>query len=145
MRDILFGGTGGGSWLADVGLTLLRVTSGVLMAVLHGADKIRHPSRAVGLAESMDFPMPTFFGWMAAISEFFGGVLLALGLATRPAGFLLACTMFTAAFIRHAGEGWKARELALLYLFIAVLFMMTGSGRYGADALIQRKRSPSHE
>ena len=144
MRDIIFGGSGGGSWLADVGLALMRVTAGVAMAVLHGADKIRNPSRAVRLAEGMDLPAPEFFGWMAALSEFFGGILLALGLATRPSAFLLACTMFFAAFVHHAGDSLKTREPALLYLSISVLLLMTGSGRYGIDPML-RPRRKSHE
>jgi hypothetical protein len=53
--------------------------------------------------------------------------------------------MFTAAFIRHAGDPLKPREGALLYLFVAVLFMMTGSGRYGVDALIRGRRGASHD
>ena len=142
-RDILFGGTGGGSKLADVGLALLRVLAGVAMAVNHGAGKIQNPSKVVGMADSLGFPVPTFFGWMAAIAEFFGGILLALGLATRPAAFLIACTMFTAAFIGHAGDKFPQREPALLFLFIAVLFLLAGSGRYGVDALLRRRRSKS--
>lgn len=140
MRDIIFGGSGGGSWFADVGLAVLRVTAGVAMAVLHGADKIRNPARAIGLAEGMGLPAPAFFGWMAALSEFFGGILLTLGLATRPSAFLLGCTMFFAAFVHHAGDSLKTREPALLYLSICVLLLMTGSGRYGVDALLRRRR-----
>ena len=138
-RDILFGGTGGGSWLADLGLMLLRVFAGVAMAVYHGADKMKNPGKVIGDAEDMGFPVPFVFGWMAAFSEFFGGVLLALGLATRPAAFLIACTMATAAFIAHSGDRFTTREKALLYLFVSVLFMLIGSGRYGMDALLRRK------
>ena len=138
IRDILFGGTGGGSWLADVGLMLLRGFSGVAMAVLHGAAKVQNPGRTIDSAEDLGFPLPFVFGWFAVIAEFFGGILLALGLATRPAAFLLACTMATAAFVAHADDNFATREKALLYLFIAVLFMLIGSGRYGVDALLRR-------
>ena len=138
-RDILFGGTGGGSKLADVGLALLRVMAGVAMAVNHGAGKIQNPGRVIGNADDMGFPAPFFFGWMAIIAEFFGGILLALGLATRPAAFLVGCTMFTAAFVHHADDNFKTREPALLFLFIALLYVLTGAGRYGVDALLRRK------
>ena len=56
------------------------------------------------------------------------------------AAFLVGCTMFTAAFIRHASDNFKTREPALLFLAIAVLFVLTGSGRYGVDALLRRKK-----
>ena len=141
IREIFVGGPGGGSKLADVGLTLLRVLAGVAMAVNHGADKIRNPGKVIDNADDMGFPVPFFFGWMAIFAEFFGGILLALGLATRPSAFLLACTMATAAFIRHANDGFKTREPALLFLFIAVLFLLVGSGRYGVDALLRRRGS----
>ena len=139
IQELLFGGTGGGSKLADVGLVILRVVAGVAMAVNHGAGKIQNPSQIIGGAERLGFPVPTFFGWMAAIAEFFGGILLALGLATRPAAFLLACTMATAAFIAHKDDNFKTREPALLFLSIAVLFLLAGSGRYGVDALLRRR------
>ena len=139
-RDILFGGSGGGSKAVDIGLALLRVLAGVAMAVNHGASKIKDPSKIIDGADRLGFPAPTFFGWMAAISEFFGGILLALGLATRPAAFLVACTMFTAAFVAHASDNFARREPALLFLFIAVLYLIAGSGRYGVDALLRRRR-----
>ena len=144
-RDILFGGSGGGSKLADIGLALLRLVAGVAMAVNHGAGKIQKPGQIIEGADDMGFPVPFFFGWMAIIAEFFGGILLALGLATRPAAFLLACTMATAAFIRHANDNFKTREPALLFLFIAVLFLLAGSGRYGVDALLRRRGNRSRD
>ena len=139
IRDIVFGGAGGATKLADVGLALLRVLAGAAMAINHGAAKIQDPSQVIRGASSLGFPAPTLFGWMAAISEFFGGILLALGLATRPAAFLLACTMFTAAFLAHAKDNFARREPSLLFLFIAVLFLLTGAGRYGVDALLRRR------
>jgi putative oxidoreductase len=141
MRDILFGGKGGSSEAVDVGLALLRVLAGVALAVNHGAAKIRDPSQIISGAQHLGFPAPTFFGWMAALSEFFGGILLALGLATRPAAFFVACTMATAAFMAHARDNFSTREPALVFLCIALLFLIAGSGRYGVDALLRRRKS----
>ena len=140
-RDILFGGKGGGSQAVDVGLALLRVLAGVALAVNHGASKIKDPSKIISDADRLGFPAPTFFGWMAAISEFFGGILLALGLATRPAAFLVACTMATAAFMAHSGDNFAKREPSLLFLFVALVYLIAGSGRYGVDALLRRRKS----
>jgi putative oxidoreductase len=139
IRDLLFGGVGGANKTADVGLALLRVVAGVAMAVNHGAGKMQNPSKVVEGADDMGFPLPLLFGWAAVFAEFFGGILLALGLATRPAAFLIACTMATAAFIHHADDNFRTREPALLFLFIAVLFLLTGAGRYGVDALLRRR------
>ena len=139
IRDLLFGGVGGANKTADVGLALLRVVAGVAMAVNHGVGKMQNPSKVVEGADDLGFPVPLLFGWAAVFAEFFGGILLALGLATRPAAFLIACTMATAAFIHHADDNFRTREPALLFLFIAVLFLLTGAGRYGVDALLRRR------
>jgi len=40
----------------------------------------------------MGFPLPTFFAWCAVLAEFFGGILLMLGLMTRPAALANAIT-----------------------------------------------------
>ena len=140
-RDLFIGGAGGRSPLADGGLLLLRVFAGLALAFGHGLAKFKDPSGIIKGAEAMGFPAPTFFGWMAALSEFLGGLLLALGLLTRPAAFLVACTMATAGFVRHAEDPFARKELALLYLGIAVLFMLSGSGRFGLDGLVRKLMS----
>lgn len=147
LRDIFIGGAGGRTTLADAGLLVLRVFAGLAMAFGHGLAKVKDPSGIIKGAGGLGFPAPTFFGWMAAVSEFLGGILLALGLFTRPAAFLVACTMATAAFMAHAKDPFARKEMALLYLAIAVMFMLTGSGRFGLDAplrgLLGRRRGDS--
>ena len=140
MREILIGGSGGSTKAVDVGMALLRVVAGAALSINHGAAKMTHPSKIIDNARDLGLPAPTFFGWMAAISECIGGALLALGLVTRPAAFLVACTMATAAFLAHAGAGFSTREPALLFLCVALLYLIAGSGRYGVDALLRGGR-----
>src|SRR5688572_3035057 len=139
LKQILFGGAGGGSRLADVGLLLLRLFAGLAMSLAHGLAKLQDPSMIIGGTAKMGFPMPTVFGWMAILAEFAGGLLLAIGLATRPAAFLVASTMSVAGFVAHRNDAFQVKELALLYLGVAILFLCTGSGRFGVDALLRRK------
>lgn len=82
----------------------------------------------------MGFPAPVVFAWAAALSEFLGGFSLLLGLFTRPAAIFVACTMFSAAFIRHAGDPFSNKEKALLYLLVAMAFFVLGSSRSSLDA-----------
>ena len=49
------------------------------MAFGHGLGKIQDPSGVIKFATNAGFPMPTLFGWAAAVSEFFLGLTLALG------------------------------------------------------------------
>lgn len=140
LRQLLFGGAGGGSRAADAGLLVLRVFAGLAMSLTHGLAKLRDPSMIIGGVEKMGLPAPTLMGWLAILGEFGGGLLLALGLLTRPGAFLVANTMIVAAFVAHARDPFRVKELALLYLAVSIFFMLTGSGRYGADALIRGTR-----
>jgi putative oxidoreductase len=142
-KRLFFGGEGGGSQLADIGLLLLRAFAGIAMALSHGWGKVKDPSRIIQAAKGLDLPAPGLMGVAAMLAEFLGGLLLALGLATRPAAFLIACTMAVAAFMVHANDPFRVKEMALLYLAIALCFMFTGSGRYGIDAMFWRRRRGS--
>lgn len=70
-----------------------------------------------------------------------GGLLIALGLATRPAAFLVLVTMGVAAFIRHAADPFRVKELALAYWTIAGALILTGGGPWSLDALLCRRRA----
>jgi putative oxidoreductase len=137
-RHIFFGGAGGGSRLADFGLLILRVYTGVVFVVMHGWVKFQNPSQIMQGTEAMGFPAPKVFGGMAIFSELVGGALLALGLATRPAAFLIASTM-TVAFVKAHDGSLKAGELAATYLAVAICLMFTGAGRYGVDTVLRRR------
>lgn len=137
VRGFLFGGAGGGSATADLGVLLLRVFAGLSLALAHGLGKLPPSERfLVGIAE-MGFPLPIVFGWAAALSELVGGILVALGLFTRPAAFFIAVTMSVAAFIRQAGDPFSELELALLYGIVAVTLLLVGAGRYSIDRHLQ--------
>lgn len=139
LKALLVGGDGGGSALADAGLLLLRLMAGLGLVFGHGLQKLPPSAAFVAGVGEMGFLLPGLFAWAAALSEVVGGFLIALGLLTRPAGLFVACTMLTAAFVRNAGEPFGERELALLYLAVALALMLTGSGRYGPDAFFRRR------
>ena len=152
IKSFLFGGPGGATRMADVGLLITRVMVGLLLAFGHGLGKVwtkdgLGPSAGfVKGVENLGFPAPTAFAWAAALTEFVGGILLAAGLLTRPAALALAFNMVVAAFGQHLGDpffpakrGEPAKELALLYMAPGILFLLAGAGRYSLDALIARR------
>jgi putative oxidoreductase len=139
IRTILIGGAGGGNAVADAGLLLLRLFTGLAMALAHGLGKLPPSDRFVDGVAELGFPFPVVFAWAAGLAEFVGGLLLAAGLATRPAAFFVAFTMAVAAFGRHADDPFAVQERALLFLAISVAFLLIGAGRYSADALISRR------
>jgi putative oxidoreductase len=67
------------------------------------------------------------FAWAAALSEFLGGIFLALGLFTRLAAFFIACTMLVAILGVHAADPYQKKELAFMYFFVAAAVHVKGS------------------
>lgn len=123
--------------LDQIGLLILRVSSGLMMAT-HGYGKVFEEGRMAKFTEGvgeMGFPAPAFFAWTAALSELVGGVALALGLGTRVSAALIAGTMVVAAFIRHAADPFAKKELALLYLAVMLFFALYGGGKWALDRL----------
>ena len=141
-RSFLFG-TGHTSQPTDIGLLVLRVGAGLFLAFGHGLGKIPPSDGFVETTASLGFPAPTLFAWAAALAEFVGGLCLATGFATRPAGLFVAFTLGVAAFVQHAGDPFGDRELALVYFVIGLAFAFMGAGRYAVDAAI-RRRTPAH-
>lgn len=139
MRNFLFGGAGGGSKAADVGLLLLRLVAGFGLAFGHGLGKFPPSERFIESVSRLGFPEPMIFAWAAALTELVGGILLAAGLLTRPAALAIAFAMATAAFRSSAGEPFAGKEKALLYMTVAVCFLFAGAGRYAVDALLRRR------
>ena len=141
IRQLLFGGADIESIPANVGLAILRVFTGLSMALGHGLGKVPPSAGLVAGTGKLGFPIPEFFAWAAAFGEFGGGLLLALGLLTRPGTFFMGFTMLVAGFGVHAADPFGRKEMALLYLAIAVMFLLVGSGKYGVDAWV-RSRNP---
>ena len=158
-KSLLFGGSCPPGWAANLGLLVGRASIGLMMAIGHGWGKIYQASESgghfglmPGMVEEtakLGFPAPTFFAWCSSLAEFLGGILLALGLLTRPAAAVLAFNMGVAAFMAHAdapvfmtGQG-AAKEPALLYFVPAVMFMLIGAGHFSADRMISTLKSKS--
>ena len=120
-------------------LAMFRIFAGLAMAFGHGIRKLSPSDGFINSVGEMGFPMPTFFAYAASYSEFFGAILLALGLFTRPAAFFVACTMFVAGFIRHAEDPFGTAEKAYLYFAIALIYMVIGAGRFSLDSIARRK------
>lgn len=122
---------------SDIALTIMRVVAGLSMAFAHGIKKTPPPEAFIGGVEALGFPLPTFFAWAAALSELVGGILLAMGLLTRPAALMVAATVGVAFFIRHGQDPFGDKELALTYLIISITFVINGSGRFGLDRFLR--------
>jgi len=139
MRDILIGGDGTPSRPGDALLTIARVFVGLAMAFAHGIGKLLPSERFIAGVANMGFPLPVVFAYAAAFSEGIGGILLAVGLLTRPSAFFILLTMLTAGFIRHSDDPFSTMEKSLLYAALALVFVAVGGGRYSVDAWLRKK------
>lgn len=115
----------------NLGLLLFRLFVGLSMAFAHGLGKLPPSEQLVQGVSSMGFPAPILFAWMAGLSEFVGGLLIAAGLFVRPATAFLGFTMVIAAFVVHAADPYNVKEMALLYLFSCILLFFVGPGNLG--------------
>lgn len=124
---------------ANVGLLVLRVFLGAAMFT-HGLAKIQ--GGVAGFTQNvanMGIPAAQVLGPLAVFAESAGAILLAIGLLTRPAAFLLVCTMAVAVFKVHGGQGFSVQETAWLYLVPALFFLLKGPGKWSLDRLISAK------
>lgn len=81
--------------------------------------------------------------WTAGVIESVGGLLIILGLFTRPVAFLLCGEMAVAYFRQHAPQGfWPIRnggELAVLYCFIYLYLVTSGPGPISLDRVFRNR------
>jgi putative oxidoreductase len=141
LKTILFGGESGLSYAANAGVTLLRIFTGISLALAHGLGKVPPAEGLITRTGEMGFPMPTFFAWAAGLSEFLGGIFLALGFLTRLSSFFIAFVMLTAIFGVHAADPYQRKELAFMYLFVALAFLLKGAGDWSIDSFLRRGRT----
>ena len=122
----------------DFGLLGVRVFFGLSMALAHGLGKLPPPEKFVGYVASMGVPFPGIMAWGASISEFIGGILIALGLATIFWALTWIGTMGVAAFVAHANDPFQKKEMALAYLVVAVFLFLAGPGKHSIDNIISK-------
>lgn len=118
-------------------LSVLRIVTAFLF-MQHGGQKL------FGFPAPLPAPpvLLSLIG-VAGILEFFGGLLLLLGLFSRPVAFLLSGEMAVAYFMAHAPHGFwpllNRGELAVLYCFIFLYLSVAGGGSWSVDHLWRRK------
>src|SRR5438067_13281135 len=115
---------------------LLRIVTAYLF-LTHGASKL------LGIPHTAAFDNLQIFSLMglAGILELGGGVLLLLGLFTRPVAFILCGEMAFAYFMAHGSQGYvlvpmlNSGEIAVLYCIVIPCFTTAGAGAWSVDAI----------
>ncbi len=138
----------------DYALTIARLVLGMLFFI-HGDQLMLGWFGGYGLSGSMKFftqhlGIPAPFAFLAICAEFFGGLMLIMGLLGRVAALTIICTMAVAVakvhwqfglfmnwFGTQKGEGF---EYHLLAITIGVVIALRGSGALSLDRLLARLR-----
>ena len=129
---------------APLALGVLRIVAALLF-IEHGTQKLF--GFPAGENPPVGFQM-TLIG-LAGILEAFGGLLLLLGLFTRPTAFILAGEMAVAYFMAHAPNGaipmQNGGELAALYAFVFLFFSANGPGPLSIDRNLLGRTTDRHD
>lgn len=118
-------------------LSVLRIVAAFLF-IPHGTQKLF----GMPAAAPRDPVSLLSLQGVAGTLETFGGLLVLLGLFTRPVAFVLAGEMAVAYFLRHAPQGFwpllNRGELAALYCFLYLYLAAVGGGPWSLDRLWRR-------
>ena len=122
----------------DLAKLLLRLIVGV-MILFHGLDKLMNGIAGIkGLVVSSG--LPEFFAYGVYVGEIIVPIFILLGLYARVASLVLAFNMAVAIVVGHGAflftlgkHGAPHIELPLLYLVLAIIIFLLGSGRYSVN------------
>jgi putative oxidoreductase len=126
----------------DTAILFIRIAVAALM-LTHGIPKFQ------SLMADGETQFPAVLGMSATLSltltvfaEVFCSMLILFGLGTRLAVLPLLFTMLVAVLYIHAGEPFGKKELGLLYILPYTTLLLTGSGKYSIDYLLQHRLAP---
>ena len=124
---------------APQALSLLRIVA-ALIFLLHGSSKL------LGFPPS-EMPMPPAmsFMWFGGMLELIGGLMLLVGLLSRPVAFILSGEMAVAYWMFHAPTSTfpavNGGDAAILFCFVFLYIAAAGPGPWSIDAMLGRKRA----
>ncbi|MGA0531125.1 DoxX family protein [Hansschlegelia sp. KR7-227] len=115
-------------------LSVLRIVSALLF-MQHGTQKL------------LGFPLPanplSALTTVAGAIELIGGALLAIGLFSRPAAFIMSGMCAVGYFLAHAPQGFfpiiNKGELIALYCFVFLYIFAAGPGPWSVDAMMRSR------
>ena len=114
-----------------------------------GFGKLTDVAGFSGVLAKRGVPVPSFMGWLGAIVEFGGGVLIILGIKIRYVAILMILFVIVATLIAHRYWEYTGPALNVNYLFLTknvgvlggLLYVFVfGAGRYSVDAKWATKR-----
>ena len=112
-----------------------------------GWGKMHHIGKITGFFTSLNIPFPAFNAYFVSGLEFFGGILLIVGFASRFTGLLLAFNMLVAywtadhealvSIFSDPGKFYVADPYT--FLFASLMVLILGAGLFSVDALVAKR------
>lgn len=125
--------------LASLLVALVRVVAGIVFVTVSTGKFVDHATEAVDF-DRYGVPVPGFSVYAVGTVELLCGLLLIIGLMTRPAAAALALTMVGAIATAGRVEGGSFNLGVAPTLLVAMLILLwTGSGRPALDAVLERR------
>lgn len=135
-------------WFESPVIFLMRIIWGSLF-IAEGWYKFSDVASNVSYYASLHIPAPEFMVYLSASAEFFGGILMVLGLFTRLAMIPLIITMVVAAvtdpgkaaFIGHGSGETEAflAQIPLVFLYACLMTLVFGPGKWSLDHKLRGK------
>ncbi|MBT9384404.1 DoxX family protein [Pseudooceanicola sp. CBS1P-1] len=118
----------------------MRVMCGAAL-MMHGWPKITNPLGATDMVAGIGFAPAWAWSVALSVTEFGGGLLLLLGLATRFAAAGVTVILLTTVLFHWSllGQGYKGAELSLIWSAVTIYFVANGGGRFALDRLLKRE------
>ena len=136
------------SGLSDFAQAALRIGLGGIL-IPHGMQKLFGALGGLGISgnaalfDKIGYSPGIFWGTLVGCTEFIGGILLVLGLFTRPAAFAVVVFMINAVYFtsKTGGFFWTTRgsEFSILILLVAFFLLIRGAGPWSIDRRIGRE------
>jgi putative oxidoreductase len=124
-------------------LVVIRIAAGLLIHI-HGnmiLDPEKMQQMAGFIGKDLGFPLPLFMAYLSKGTEFFGGLLFAIGFFTRFISIPLIINMSVAVFGSHHGQITGQGEHAFVFLLMFAAFFFIGSGKWSVDYLLRKRVS----
>lgn len=120
--------------------TILRIVAGGAL-VIHGLGKISDPFGAAEMVEGLGFYPGAFWSLLLSCTEFFGGILITIGLFTRPAAFAAMFVLLVTVWFHWItmGQGYQGAEKSIIWAAIFLFFALRGGNRHSVDARLGRE------
>ena len=122
----------------DAILLFVRLGLCFMFVFVHGGPKIfGGPAKWLEVGSMLKVlgvtSMPVFLGFIAAFCEFFGGILIGLGLFTRLGAVMILSTLIIASAVMLSMKGLFAAAAPIEDSLFMLVLMVVGAGKYSLD------------